>query len=114
MTNKIKVAIVDDQILMRDALAVSLHQHDDLQVVGTFSSGEEVVSKFRSVNPDVIIMDIIMKGMTGIEATRWLKERSSEIKVILLSGEVKKEFVKAGIQSGIDGYLPKDVDKESL
>lgn len=114
MTNKIKVAIVDDQTLMRDALAASLHQVDDIQVIGTFSSGEEVVSKFRSVNPDVIVMDIIMKGMTGIEATRWLKERDAEIKIILLSGEVKKEFVKAGIQSGIDGYLPKDVDKETL
>lgn len=114
MTNKIKVAIVDDQTLMRDALAASLHQVDDIQVIGTFSSGEEVVSKFRSVNPDVIVMDIVMKGMTGIEATRWLKERNADIKIILLSGEVKKEFVKAGIQSGIDGYLPKDVDKETL
>lgn len=57
---------------------------------------------------------IVMKGMTGIEATRWIKERDSKVKVILLSMEVKKDFLKAGIQSGIDGYLPKDVDKETL
>jgi DNA-binding NarL/FixJ family response regulator len=59
-------------------------------------------------------MDIMMKGMTGIETTRWLKERNSKVKVILLSGEIKKEFVSAGIQSGIDGYLTKDVEKEIL
>jgi len=111
--NKIKVAVVDDHTLLRDALAHSLQQVDDIQVVGSLSSGEEIVNKFRLLNPDVVIMDIVMKGMTGIEATRWLKERS-EVKVILLSGEIKKEFVSAGIQSGIDGYLPKDVEKDNL
>jgi DNA-binding NarL/FixJ family response regulator len=111
MTNKIKVAIVDDHTLMRDALASSLHEIEDIQVIGSFSSGEEIVSKLRVVNPEVVIMDIIMKGMNGIETTRWLKERNPGLKIILLSGEVKKEFVKAGVQAGIDGYLPKDVEK---
>lgn len=55
-----------------------------------------------------------MKGMTGIEATRWIKEQDSKIKIILLSTEVKKEFVAAGIKSGIDGYIPKDVSQEIL
>jgi DNA-binding NarL/FixJ family response regulator len=111
MTNKIKVAIVDDHTLMRDALASSLQEIEDMQVIGSFSSGEEIVSKLRVVNPEVVIMDIIMKGMNGIETTRWLKERNPGLKIILLSGEVKKEFVKAGVQAGIDGYLPKDVEK---
>lgn len=114
MTSKVKVAIVDDHTLVRDALASWLQQNDEVQVVGSFPSGEEIVSKFRAIGPDVIVMDIILKGMTGIEATRWLKERHPQVKVILLSAEVKKEFVRAGIQSGIDGYLPKDVDKQSL
>jgi DNA-binding NarL/FixJ family response regulator len=112
--NKIRIALVDDHSILREGLAIMLHQVSDLQIVGSFSSGEEIVSKFDASNPDVVIMDIMMNGMTGIEATRWLKERNSKVKIILLSGEMKKELVKAGIQSGIEGYLPKNVEKEIL
>jgi DNA-binding NarL/FixJ family response regulator len=111
---KIKVMLVDDHTLVRDALSVMLHQVDDIQVVGVAGSGEELLGKFKQLNPDVVLMDIVMKGMTGIEATRWIKERNNLVKVILLSSEVKKEFVSAGIQCGIDGYLPKDVEKAML
>lgn len=112
--DKTRVMLVDDHTLMRDALASMLHQADDLQVVGSVASGEELLGKLTLANPDVVLMDIMLKGMTGIEATRWIKERSSRVKVILVSSEVKKEFVSAGIQSGIDGYLPKDIDKATL
>lgn len=111
---RIKVLLVDDHTIVRDSIAIMLAQLDDMQIVGSLSSGEELISKMRELNPDIIIMDIHMKGMTGIEATRWVKERNSKIKVILLSMEVKKELVSAGIQSGIDGYLPKDVEKSTL
>jgi DNA-binding NarL/FixJ family response regulator len=112
--NKIKIMLVDDHTLVRDALATMLHQVDDIQVVGSVASGEELLGKMKSINPDVVLMDIMLKGMTGIEASRWIKERASNVKVILVSSEVKKEFVSAGIQSGIDGYLPKDVEKATL
>lgn len=113
-THKIKVLLVDDHSLMREGVRAMLKQVDDIQVVGSLSSGEEAVNSFRALLPDVIIMDIMMKGMTGIEATRWIKERDNNVKVILLSMEVNKEFLTAGIQSGIDGYLPKDVEQEIL
>jgi DNA-binding NarL/FixJ family response regulator len=113
-TERIKVLLVDDHTLVRDALAIMLKQVDDIQVVGALSSGEDAVNKVNILMPDVILMDIMLKGMTGIEATRWIKERNSKIKIILLSMEVKKEFVTAGIQSGIDGYLPKDVERNIL
>jgi DNA-binding NarL/FixJ family response regulator len=103
--------LVDDHNLVRDALAIMLHQVEDMQVVGSVASGEELLGKLKDLNPHVVLMDIMLKGMTGIEATRWIKERDAAVKVILLSSEVKKEFVSAGIQSGIDGYLPKDVEK---
>lgn len=111
---KIKVLLVDDHTLMRDGVSAMLRQVDDIQIVGSLSSGEEAVNSLRSLDPDIVIMDIVMKGMTGIEATRWIKERNNKIKVILLSMEVKKEFVTTGIQAGIDGYLPKDVEKDIL
>jgi DNA-binding NarL/FixJ family response regulator len=110
-TGKIRVMLVDDHNLVRDALAIMLHQVEDMQVVGSVASGEELLGKLKDLNPHVVLMDIMLKGMTGIEATRWIKERDAAVKVILLSSEVKKEFVSAGIQSGIDGYLPKDVEK---
>jgi len=111
---RIKVLLVDDHAVVRDSIAIMLAQLDDIQIVGSLSSGEELISKMRDLSPDIIIMDIHMKGMTGIEATRWVKERNNKVKVILLSMEVKKELVSAGIQSGIDGYLPKDVEKSTL
>jgi DNA-binding NarL/FixJ family response regulator len=91
-----------------------LNQIDDIQVAGALSSGEEIISNLSSISPDVIIMDIVMRGMTGIEATRWIRERNQSVNIILLSSEIKKEFVSAGIQAGIDGYLPKDVEKKVL
>ena len=110
-TSKIKVLIVDDHRLLRDGLAALLNQADDIEVIGSVPSGEEAISVFPSLKPDVILMDIMMGGMTGIEATRWIKEQDHHVKVILISSEIKKELVTAGIQCGIDGYLPKDVDQ---
>ena len=114
LNTKTKVLIVDDHRLLRDGLAALLRGADDVDVVGSVPSGEEAISVFPSLKPDVILMDIMMGGMTGIEATRWIKEQDSNIKVILISSEIKKELVTAGIQCGIDGYLPKDVDLDVL
>jgi DNA-binding NarL/FixJ family response regulator len=111
---KIRILLVDDHRLIRDGLAAILVHIDDIEVVGSVSSGEEAIRESPSVRPDVILMDIMMGGMTGIEATRWIKEQNAAIKIILISSEVKKELVTGGIQCGIDGYLPKDVDKEIL
>jgi DNA-binding NarL/FixJ family response regulator len=111
---KTRVLIVDDHRLLRDGLAALLGQAEDIQVVGSVPSGEEAISIFPSLKPDIILMDIMMGGMTGIEATRWIKEQDSQVKVILISSEIKKELVTAGIQCGIDGYLPKDVDLSIL
>jgi DNA-binding NarL/FixJ family response regulator len=113
-TSKINVLIVDDHRLLRDGLAALLRQAEDIEIVGSAPSGEEAISIFPSLKPDVILMDIMMGGMTGIEATRWIKEQDGNVKVILISSEIKKELVTAGIQCGIDGYLPKDVDLNVL
>ncbi|HEX8038013.1 MAG TPA: response regulator transcription factor [Chryseosolibacter sp.] len=107
---KSKVLIVDDHRLLRDGLTALLNEAEDIEIVGSVPSGEEAISIFPSLKPDVILMDIMMGGMTGIEATRWIKEQDPNAKVILISSEVKKDLVTAGIQCGIDGYLPKDVD----
>ena len=114
MSNEIKILLVDDHRLVQDGLASILDQAGGISICGKCSSGEEAVELVRSLNPDVVLMDIIMKGMTGIEATRWIKDMAHSTKVILISTEVKKEFVSTGIKSGIDGYIPKDASKYIL
>lgn len=114
VSTKIKVLIVDDHRLLRDGLTALLSQAEDIEIVGSVPSGEQAISVFPSLKPDVILMDIMMGGMTGIEATRWVKEQDHNVRVILISSEIKKELVTAGIQCGIDGYLPKDVDLNVL
>jgi DNA-binding NarL/FixJ family response regulator len=110
----IKILVVDDHALLRDGLSAMLKDVEGVEVVGALGSGEEVVEEFQRFSPTIILMDIVMKGMTGIEATRWIKERSPQTKVIIISSELKKEFVSAGIACGIDGYLPKDTRKATL
>lgn len=110
----IKIFLVDDHTLMRDGIVSMLSDCDDIQVVGSSPTGEEAINSVRELQPDVVLMDIVLRGMSGIEATRWIKEQDKNVKVILVSMEVKKEFLSAGIQSGINGYLPKDTDKETM
>ncbi len=110
---KIRVLLVDDHRLLREGLNALLTT-DDIEVCGSLNSGEEAVTNAPVLKPDIVLMDIVMTGMTGIEATRWIKESNNSIKVILISSEIRKELLEAGIQSGIDGYLPKDVSKVTL
>jgi len=114
MQNKIKVVIVDDHGLLRQGMASLLSDTPDVEVLATFASGEEAINLPEPLQPDVFLMDIVMKGMNGIEATRWIKEQSPSTKVILISSEVNKDYITDGVKAGIDGYLPKDVDKKQL
>ncbi len=110
----IKLFLVDDHTLMRDGITSMLSDCDDIKVVGSSPTGEEAINKIQELQPDIVLMDIMLRGMTGIEATRWIKEQDKNVKVILVSMEVKKEFLSAGIQCGINGYIPKDTDKETM
>ena len=111
---KITVLIVDDHTILREGMASLLAGSDDIEVVGMASSGEEAVNLVSEINPRVILMDIVMAGMNGLEATRWIKEQNSEIKVVIISSEVTREYVTQGIKCGIDGYLPKDANRDEV
>lgn len=113
-TQKTKVLLVDDHALVRQGVAAMLEQLEDMEVVGSVSSGEDAINSLEEDLPHVILMDIMMGGMTGIEATRWIKEHHPNIKIIILSAEISKHYVSACIQSGVDGYLPKAVDPATL
>jgi len=112
--DKIRLLIADDHKLVREGIKSMLSGVEEIEVVGMASSGEEAINIARAELPDVVLMDIIMTGMNGIEAARWVKEIQDRIKVIVVTMEVSKDYVSAAIKSGVDGYLPKDIGREVL
>ncbi len=109
-----KIILVDDHALLLEGIASLLKNIEYISIVGKASSGEEAINLVNELNPDVLLMDILMGGMSGIEATRWIKEQSPDVKIILLSSEISEDYVKMAVQAGVDGYLPKDVNRKTL
>lgn len=114
MEKPIKVFIVEDHKLLVDGLISVLAGEERFEVVGYALSGEDAINSVDMLKPDVVLMDIVLKGMTGFEACRWIKERHPQTHIIFLSTEIKKDFLSLGIQCGISGYLHKDIDKSIL
>lgn len=114
MQDKIKLLITDDHKLFRSGIEAMFANTSDIQVIASVASGEEAINEARVQRPDVVLMDILMGGMSGIEATRWIKETDATVKVVIVTMEISKEYVSAAIKSGVDGYLPKDVNEETL
>jgi DNA-binding NarL/FixJ family response regulator len=112
--DRIKVLITDDHQLVREGLEAMFESVKEIEVVGLAASGEDAVNIARTHKPNVVLMDIVMPGMNGIEATRWIKEFDESIRVIILTMEISKDYVTAAIKSKVDGYLPKDIPKKML
>jgi DNA-binding NarL/FixJ family response regulator len=112
--SSVKVIVVDDHGLVRQGIVSLLRESGEVEILKSVESGEEAVNYATELSPDIVIMDIVMKGMTGIEATRWIKEQNPHVKVILVSSEVNKDFIRAGLRSGMDGYLNKSTTSDVL
>ena len=104
---KIKLMIVDDHAIMRDGIRALLGADKDIEVVGDASDGKEAVSKAEELSPDVIVMDIAMPVMDGLEATRRIKKKHPKIKVLVLTQYNNREYILSAIKAGASGYLPK-------
>jgi DNA-binding NarL/FixJ family response regulator len=105
--DKIRVMLVDDHAIMRDGIRALLSLHNDLEIVGEASEGQKAVDKSRELMPDVIVMDIAMSGMDGLEATRRIAKHSPKTKVLILSQHDEKEYILSAIKAGCAGYMPK-------
>ncbi len=104
----VKVLIADDHAVVRDGLRALLEAHPEITVVGDASDGRQAMSQVFSLSPDVVIMDISMPDLNGIEATRQLIERSPQLKIIILSILGTSEHVFRALQAGARGYLLKE------
>jgi DNA-binding NarL/FixJ family response regulator len=102
-----KVLLADDHTIVREGLLSLLHEQQDIVVVGAAENGHEAVEKARRTFPDVVIMDIAMPLLNGIEATRQLTRLVPQTKVIVLTMYVDEEYVLRALQAGVRGYLLK-------
>jgi DNA-binding NarL/FixJ family response regulator len=111
----IRAMIVDDHPVTREGLRTALELSDGaVVVVGEAASGEEAIELARSLSPDVVFMDVRMPGIDGIEATRRIREASSDTKVILITIDESRGAIAEAIQAGVSGYLLKDASADAL
>jgi DNA-binding NarL/FixJ family response regulator len=114
MTETIRLLLVDDQRLMRDGLRILLELESDFEVVGEAENGVQALESYHELSPDVILMDIRMPVMDGVEATRRLRETDPHARVIILTTFDDNEYVFEGLRAGALGYLLKDVSGDEL
>jgi NarL family two-component system response regulator LiaR len=110
----IKVLIADDHVVVRQGFRELLSQHQDIEVVGEASNGEEAFQLACSLKPDIVLMDIAMPGMNGIEATKKIKENSPGINIIILTAYDNDEFIIACLSAKAAGYLLKNIQGDEL
>jgi DNA-binding NarL/FixJ family response regulator len=111
---KINILLADDHIVMRDGLRVILEKERDLSVIAVAGDGREAVQLADEQNVDIVIMDINMPNMTGLEATRQIKANDPQIKILTLSVHTDNELVAKMIEAGASGYIPKSCAVEEL
>ena len=114
VTDTIKIMLVDDHSLVRDGIKSLLEDEEDFQVIAEVNSGQAAINKLAEVNPDIIIMDIRMAGMSGIEATKQLVQQGASQRILMLSMHDSEEYVLQSIEAGAKGYLLKDAGREEF
>lgn len=104
---KIKILIADDHALVREGISALIRCYDTIEVVGEASNGKEAVEKTLRLDPDIVLMDIAMPGLGGIEATVEIKKLSPKTRVLILSQYDDKEYVSRLLKAGVSGYILK-------
>lgn len=115
MTNStIRILLVEDQKLMRVGLKSLFEEHMELEIVAEAQSGKEAVEKYKSIHPDITLMDIGLPDMSGIEATKKILEIDSKAKIIILTSHLSENEVIDSLHAGACAYVMKDINTEIL
>lgn len=114
MEKKINVLITDDHLIFRMAVATALESNPDVAITGFCTNGEEAIEAAGALRPDVIIMDIHMGPVNGIEATSAIKSKYPDIKIIGYSIEPQKTLIQHMLDAGADGYITKTAPKDII
>lgn len=114
MADPVRVLIVDDHTIVRSGVRLLLESEEDITVVGEAISGEESLNLIESLQPDVVLMDITMPGIDGMEATRQIKERWPETQILALTMHKGEEYFYKMIKLGASGYILKTAEADEL
>ena len=114
MTNAIRILVSDDHAIVRKGIRAMLEIVPDIEVVGEAANGREAVTEVERLHPDVILMDLVMPEMDGIEAIRRIKAHQSEARILVLTTFAGEDKIFPAIKAGALGYLLKDSDPEEL
>lgn len=110
----IKVVLADDQKIVREGIKMILSLYDEIEVIAEAENGKELINLLQDIQPDVILMDIRMPIIGGVEATKIIKQANKNIKIIILTTFNEDEYIFKAIRNGADGYLLKDVGSEYI
>lgn len=112
--SRIRVLIVDDHAVLRQALRLLLEAEPELEVVGDAANGREAMDTCEKLLPDVVLMDMVMPGLNGLEATRQIRKRFPKTKILILTGYMEDEQILGALQAGASGYVVKKSDVKEL
>ncbi|MBI2832223.1 MAG: response regulator transcription factor [Chloroflexi bacterium] len=111
---KMRVLIADDHVIVREGLRSLLQAQPDIEVVGEAADGEEAVRKTEELQPDVVLMDITMPGMSGLEATRQIRKDNPNVKILVLTMHESDEYFFKMLDAGVSGYFVKGGSSNEL
>lgn len=111
---RIRVLIVDDHAILRQALRQLLEARSEVEVVGDAANGREALEAVERLMPDVVLMDMVMPGLNGLEATRQIRKRFPQTRVLILTGYMEDEQILGALRVGASGYVVKKSDTEEL
>ncbi|WP_102347585.1 response regulator transcription factor [Bacillus sp. Marseille-P3661] len=111
---KLKIFIADDQTLMREGLQIIINLEEDMEVIGTASNGQETLEQVRKLPPDIVLMDVKMPIMDGIECTKRLKKEFPHMIILILTTFPDEKFIIEGLGSGANGFFIKGINYENL
>jgi DNA-binding NarL/FixJ family response regulator len=112
--HKIQLLIADDHTILRQGIRILLEREPDIQVVGEAEDGHSAIRLTRELHPDMVLMDIAMPLMNGLEATRQIRRESPRVKVLILSMYENEEYIRQSLAAGAMGYILKDADASEL
>lgn len=111
---RIRVLLADDHVLLRQSLRLLLEMQDDIEVVGEVENGRDAVEAAASLRADIVLMDMRMPSLNGLEATRQIHQRSPRTRVLMLTGVTEQEQVLEALRAGAAGYIAKQSDIKDL
>ncbi|WP_308447223.1 response regulator transcription factor [Alkalihalobacterium chitinilyticum] len=110
----IKVLIADDQTLMREGLKTIIELEEDMEVVATAQDGQDAIEKVKMFEPNLILMDIKMPNMNGIDSLKKIKKLNPHMRIVILTTFAEDDYIIEGLASGADGFLLKDMNYDQL